>query len=256
MNRISKLLTSKKTNILSIYFTAGYPAIDDTISIIRELDKAGVDMIEIGMPFSDPVADGPVIQRSSETALHNGMSLNILFSQLEKVRDLTDIPLVIMGYINPFFRFGMENFVIRCRETGIDGTIIPDLPVEEYLESYRSLYDENEIFNIFLISPQTPNERICYLDGLSKGFLYMVSSSSTTGSKNGFDNTQTDYFARIRELNLKTSTITGFGISDRNTFKQACNYSSGAIIGSAFIRALDMEGNIKNNIRQFIKTIR
>lgn len=256
MNRIEKLFTGKKKNILSIYFTAGYPLLDDTLTIIRELDNAGVDLIEIGMPFSDPVADGPVIQRSSEKALQNGISLNLLFKQLEKVRSVTDIPLILMGYINPFFRFGMEDFIKKCSETGIDGTIIPDLPVEEYLGSYASLYEKNNIFNIFLISPQTPVERIRYLDAISKGFLYLVSTSSTTGIKKGFDDSQKAYFGKIRDLNLKTPGLIGFGISDKSTFEQACAHSGGAIIGSAFIKALDEKGDLVENIKRFIKSIK
>ena len=256
MNRIEKLFTAKEKNILSIYFTAGYPGINDTLTIIKELDNAGVDLIEIGMPFSDPVADGPVIQRSSEKALQNGMSLNLLIKQLEKVRSVTDIPLILMGYINPFFRFGMEEFIKKCTETGIDGTIIPDLPVEEYLASYAALYEKNNIFNIFLISPQTPVERIKYLDTISKGFLYMVSTSSTTGIKKGFDNSQKEYFRKIRDLNLKSPGLIGFGISDKSTFEQACAYSEGAIIGSAFIKALDEKGDLAENTKRFIKSIK
>jgi tryptophan synthase alpha chain len=255
MNRIEQLF-SKKKNILSIYFTAGYPEINDTLTIIKELDKAGVDLIEIGMPFSDPVADGPVIQRSSETALRNGMSLNLLFKQLEKVRTITDIPLIIMGYINPFFRFGMENFIKKCYETGIDGTIIPDLPVEEYLDSYSSLYEKHNIYNILLVSPQTPDKRIIYLDSISKGFLYLVSTSSTTGVKKGFDNSQTEYFGRVKALNLKTPGLIGFGISDRESFELACSHSSGAIIGSAFIKALNEEGDLEDNIGRFIRFLK
>jgi tryptophan synthase alpha chain len=256
MNLIEKLFTGAKKNILSIYFTAGYPLLNDTIPIIKALNNAGVDMIEIGMPFSDPVADGPVIQRSSEKALQNGMSLNILFKQLEKVREITDIPLILMGYINPFFRFGMENFIKKCSETGIDGTIIPDLPVEEYLGSYASDYARNGIFNIFLISPQTPDERIKYLDSISKGFLYMVSTSSTTGIKNGFDDSQEAYFSKVRNLNLKTPGLIGFGISDKQTFKQACEYSNGAIIGSAFIKALDESDDLSEDIKKFVSRIK
>ena len=216
---------------------------------------AGVDLIEIGMPFSDPVADGPVIQRSSEKALQNGMSLNLLFRQLEKVRSVTDIPLILMGYINPFFRFGMEDFIKKCSETGIDGTIIPDLPVEEYLGSYASLYEKNNIFNIFLISPQTPFERVKYIDTISKGFLYIVSTSSTTGMKKGFDNSGTAYFRMIKDLNLKTPGLIGFGISDKSTFEQACAYSGGAIIGSAFINALDEKGDLAENTKRFIRSV-
>ncbi len=256
MNRIDKLFSSKTRNILSVYFTAGYPGVDDTIPIITELDLAGADMIEIGMPFSDPVADGPIIQKSSEKALRNGMSLNLLFAQLEKVRSVTDIPLIIMGYINPFFRFGMENFIKKCSETGIDGTIIPDLPPGEYLESYEKMYESNGLYNIFLISPQTPSDRIRYLDSISRGFLYMVSTSSTTGIKKGFDDSSLEYFRRVEELNLKTPCLTGFGISDKPTFDQACAFSGGAIIGSAFIRALDESSDLSANIRKFVRIIK
>jgi len=256
MNRIEKLFKTKKKNILSIYFTAGYPELNHTLSIIRELDKSGVDMIEIGMPFSDPVADGPVIQRSSEKALHNGISLNLLFEQLARVREITDLPLIFMGYINPVFKFGVENFLHKCSETGIDGTIIPDLPVEEYRKSYESFFEKYNILNIFLISPQTPNERIGYLDSIAKGFLYMVSTTSTTGATNNFDDSQMTYFKKINDLNLKTPRLIGFGISNKVTFNQACDYSNGAIIGSAFIRSLDEDGTLPETIHRFIGQIR
>lgn len=256
MNRIEKLFKTKKKNILSIYFTAGYPELNHTLSIIRELDKSGVDMIEIGMPFSDPVADGPVIQRSSEKALHNGISLNLLFEQLAHVREITDLPLIFMGYINPVFKFGVENFLHKCSETGIDGTIIPDLPVEEYRKSYEPLYEKYNILNIFLISPQTPNERITYIDSIAKGFIYMVSTTATTGATNNFDDSQMTYFKKISDLNLKTSRLIGFGISNKVTFNQACDYSNGAIIGSAFIRSLDENGPLPEIIHRFVGKIR
>lgn len=256
MNRIERLFRSRNNNILSIDFTAGFPQLDDTLSIIRELDKYGVDMIEIGMPFSDPVADGPIIQQSSEKALKNGMSLNLLFTQLEKIRKMTDIPLILMGYINPFFRFGIENLLERCIETGIDGTIIPDLPVEEYMGSYETMFDRSGIINIFLLTPQTPPERITYLDSISKGFLYIVSTSSTTGTRSGFDSSQPDYFRKIRDLNLKTPGLIGFGISDKESFDLACTYANGAIIGSAFIKSLDEKGTLSENIERFIRILK
>ena len=256
MNRIDKLFTNNRKKILSIYFTAGYPELNDTVKIIKELDEAGADLIEIGMPFSDPVADGPVIQRSSEKALKNGMTLELLFSQIEKVRNITDIPLILMGYINPFFRYGMESFIRKCSETGIDGTIIPDLPPDEYLRSYDSLYASYGICNIFLISPQTPAERIQYLDSISKGFLYLVSTSSTTGIKNGIDETQVEYFEKVKGLNLKTPLLTGFGISDRSSFMRACEYSNGAIVGSAFVKTLDKNDSLEDKIRNFITSFR
>jgi tryptophan synthase alpha chain len=256
MNRINKLFENRKQKILSVYFTAGFPELNDTLSIIRELDKSGVDMIEIGMPFSDPVADGPVIQRSSEQALRNGMTLNLLFEQLSDLRKITEIPVILMGYINPAFRFGVENFLRKCRETGIDGTIIPDLPEEEFRESYESLFEKYNILNIFLVSPQTPDERIQYLDRISKGFLYIVSTTATTGGTNSIDQTRLNYFRKVNDLKLKTPGLIGFGISDKTSYDQACEFSSGVIIGSAFIRALDEKGSLTENIHQFVRTIR
>jgi tryptophan synthase alpha chain len=256
MNRIERLFQVKKQNILSIYFTAGYPALNDTLRTIQELDKTGVDMIEIGMPFSDPIADGVVIQRSNEKALSNGMTLKLLFKQLAWVREITDLPLILMGYINPVFRFGMDKFLHKCQKTGIDGIIIPDLPVEEYRVSYEALFEKYNIFNIFLISPQTPYERITYLDSISKGFLYMVSTSATTGPISNFYESQITYFKKVNGLNLKTPRLIGFGISNNETFIQACNYANGAIIGSSFIRALDGNGTLPDNIHRFIRKIR
>jgi tryptophan synthase alpha chain len=256
MNRIDKLFKNKRDNILSIYFTAGYPELNHTLTIIKELDKSGVDMIEIGMPFSDPVADGPVIQQSSEKALRNGISLNLLFRQLNQVREITDLPLIIMGYINPIFKFGIENFLVRCRETGIDGVIIPDLPVDEYLKSYKVLFENNKILNIFLISPQTPEERILYLDSIAEGFLYLISTSATTGTTNNFDNIQIAYFEKVNSLNLNSPRLIGFGISDKDTYLRACEYSNGAIIGSAFIKSLDKTGPLPENINGFIRKLR
>jgi tryptophan synthase alpha chain len=256
MNRIEKLFKTKNKNILSIYFTSGYPELNSTVSVITELAKSGIDMIEIGIPFSDPVADGPVIQRSSEKALKNGMSLNILFEQLRNVREITDIPLLLMGYINPVFKFGFENFLRKCSETGIDGTIIPDLPVETYREEYESLFHKYGIENIFLLTPQSPVKRIRYLDSISNGFLYMVSTTATTGTINHFDDSQINYFNRIRTLDLKTPRLIGFGISDKTTFNLACDYSNGVIIGSAFIRSLDDPGFLSENTQRFLQKIR
>jgi tryptophan synthase alpha chain len=255
MNRIDNLFENKKGNILSIFFTAGYPQLNDTLSIIKELDKSGVDMIEIGLPFSDPVADGPVIQRSSEKALLNGMSLNTLFEQLKPVREITNIPLILMGYINPVFKYGVEKFLQKCEETGIDGTIIPDLPVEEYLQSFEEKFIKHNVLNIFLISPQTPVGRIKYLDGIARGFLYILSTSSTTGATNTFSDSRISYFKKLNDLNLKTPMLVGFGISDKTTFDMACNYSKGAIIGSAFIKTLDKSGPYPEIIANFTGSI-
>jgi len=256
MNRIQTLFRTKKKNMLSIYFTAGYPALNDTLRIIRELDKFSADMIEIGMPFSDPIADGPVIQASSQKALVNGMNVMLLFDQLKDVRDLTDIPLILMGYLNPVLKFGMDRFLQKCNETGIDGLIIPDLPVEEYMEIYRSEFEKHDIFNIFLITPQTPDERIVHLDYLTKGFLYMVSTAATTGAINTFGDEQISYFRRIEALNLKSPRLVGFGISNHETYAHACKYSNGVIAGSAFIRSIEEEGSLAENVKKFISLIR
>ena len=254
MNRIEKLFSKKDKKVLSVYFTAGYPQLNDTFEIIKELDRAGADLIEIGMPFSDPVADGPVIQKSSEEALLNGMSIKLLFEQLAEIRKVTEIPLILMGYINPIYKYGIEDFLTKCSETGVDGTVIPDLPAEEYL-AYDVLFKKHNIFNIFLIAPQTPPERIRFLDSISRGFIYMVSSSSTTGSKSSFDSAQISYFERTSNLKIKSPLMIGFGISDKASFDNACNYADGAIIGSAFIRTLDNKGNIQQRVSRFIKQI-
>jgi tryptophan synthase alpha chain len=256
MNRIEKLFQTKKQNILSIYFTAGYPALNDTLRTIHGLNIAGVDMIEIGMPFSDPVADGPVIQRSNEKALSNGMNLNLLFEQIARVREITDLPLILMGYLNPVYKFGIESFLCKCEKTGIDGVIIPDLPVEEYRISYEGLFNRSNILNIFMISPQTPDERIKILDSVSKGFLYMVSTSATTGAINKFDESSLAYFRKVDDLNLTTPRLIGFGISNNDTFFQVCNFANGAIIGSSFIRALEGNGGLAENINEFILKIK
>lgn len=256
MNRIDQLFQTKKGNILSIYFTAGYPSIDSTVSIIKYLEEAGVDMIEIGIPFSDPLADGPVIQHSSNIALINGMSISLLFRQLSDIRKQVTIPVILMGYINPILKFGMENFCRNCHSVGIDGIILPDLPPEIFIKEYSDLFELNGLFNIFLISPQSENARIRFIDNISKGFIYMVSSSSTTGIKEGFSADQSAYFKRIDEMNLKNPRLTGFGISDNRSFNTACKTSEGAIIGSAFIKMLEKSGPDQENIRKFISKLR
>ncbi|WP_299337092.1 tryptophan synthase subunit alpha [uncultured Psychroserpens sp.] len=237
MNRIqSKLQEDKK--LLSIYFSAGYPNLNDTVSIIQNLEKSGVDMIEIGLPFSDPLADGPTIQASSTQALENGMTTQILFDQLKDIRNSVSIPLIIMGYFNPMLQYGVEDFCKQCQEIGIDGLIIPDLPVDVFNEQYKTIFDKYGLINVFLITPQTSVERIQFIDSLSNGFIYMVSSASVTGSSSGFGDEQTSYFKRIANMKLKNPQIVGFGISDHKTFKQATQYAKGAIIGSAFIKYL------------------
>lgn len=253
MNRINKKLKEEK-KLLSIYFTAGYPSLNDTASIIKQLEYSGVDMIEIGLPFSDPLADGPTIQESSTAALHNGMTTKKLFEQLEGIRDTVDIPLIIMGYFNPMMQYGVEAFCAKCQELGIDGLILPDLPVAEYDLHYRDIFEKYGLVNVFLITPQTSEERIRFIDEVSNGFIYMVSSASVTGSTSGFGNTQEDYFKRIESMNLKNSQIVGFGINNAETFTQATKTAKGAIIGSAFIKMLTKEG--KKGIDAFVKGIR
>ena len=251
-NRITSLLHQKGENILSIYFTAGYPELNDTKRIIEELERCGADLIEIGMPFSDPVADGPVIQHSSEVALSNGMTINLLFEQLKEIRKTVSVPLILMGYLNPVMQFGIEEFCLKCKETGIDGTIIPDLPLEVYQEEYKEIFEKYSLSNIFLITPQTPEQRIRMIDLLSNGFIYMVSSSSTTGVKESGDNEQIAYFERIRSMNLRSKQLIGFGISDKASFERAAQYANGAIIGSAFVTALAGEMPIEDKVNAFM----
>ena len=253
MNRINKVLKEKK-DILSIYFTAGYPNIDDTIEIIKQLDRSKVDMIEIGLPFSDPLADGPTIQESSTKALKNGMNTSKLFEQLKNIRTITDIPIIIMGYFNPILQYGVDNFCEDCKKNGVDGLIIPDLPMDVYLKQYQEIFKKQNLLNMFLITPQTSNERIRLIDEISNGFIYMVSSSSITGSEKSYGEEQKIYFKRINDLKLKSSLLIGFGISNNNNFKEAINHSQGAIIGSAFIKYIAQNGVYK--ILDFINKIR
>lgn len=252
MNRINQKLEENK-KILSIYFTAGFPNLNDTVSIIEKLEESGVDMIEIGLPFSDPLADGPTIQESSAQALRNGMTSEILFEQLKNIRKSVQIPLIIMGYFNPILQYGVENFCEKCAEIGIDGLIIPDLPVEVYHEKYQTTFDQFNLINVFLITPQTSEERIRFIDNISNGFIYMVSSASVTGAKNSFGEEQTDYFQRIQKMNLKSPQIIGFGISNRETFETAAKFAKGAIIGSAFVKF--MAENPLGKTEEFIRRI-
>jgi tryptophan synthase alpha chain len=256
MNRIDKLFREKKAHILSVYFTAGYPCLDSTARIVRALSDSGADMIEIGMPFSDPMADGPVIQRSNEKALQNGMTLKLLFDQLSDIRNGVKIPLLLMGYLNPVIQFGVENFCIQCKRIGIDGVILPDLPPLVYYEEYLRIFNKYNIHNILLISPQSSSERISTIDKISRGFIYMVSSSSVTGSKGNFSEDQMAYFKRVSEMNLVNPCLIGFGISNRETFINAGKYARGGIIGSAFVKILAMNGTETENISQFIKEIK
>ena len=253
MNRINQIF-ERRENLLSIYFTAGFPRIDDTVKIIKELDKSQVDIIEIGLPFSDPLADGPTIQKSSEKALSNGMTTNLLFDQLKDLRKISDIPVVIMGYFNPILQYGIEKFCSNCKDVGIDGLIIPDLPADIFKKNYKIIFEKYKLNMMFLITPQTSNERISLIDDLSKGFIYMVSSYSVTGAKDSFDKYQIEYFKRIKKLNLSNPLLIGFGISNKKTFQTACQNSNGAIIGSAYIKYIENHG--VSRTRDFIKLIK
>lgn len=253
MNRINKKL-QEEGKLLSIYFTAGYPELGDTVPIIKALEKHGVDMIEIGLPFSDPLADGPTIQESSTAALQNGMSTELLFEQLQGIREEVELPLIIMGYFNPVLQFGVEAFCARCAEVGVDGLILPDLPLDVYQDEYEAIFKQYGLLNMFLITPQTSEARIRQIDEASEGFIYMVSSASTTGAKAGFGSEQKDYFTRISGMLLKHPQIVGFGISNSNTFEEATRLAKGAIIGSAFIKFLTNEG--KENIGSFVESIK
>lgn len=240
MNRINKLFSNKPHGLLSIYFCAGHPTLDGTVETIVTLAQNGVDMIEIGIPFSDPMADGIVIQNASSQALSNGMTLKLLFSQLDGIRKSVDIPLLLMGYLNPIMHFGFESFCRECSKVGIDGIIIPDLPFDDYLSDYKPISDRYGLRIIMLITPETSEERIRLIDTHTDGFIYMVSSASTTGAQKEFSSINESYFSRINSMGLRNPRMTGFGISNRKTFESAIHNSSGGIIGSKFVSLLDM----------------
>lgn len=254
MNRINKLFQNKNKNILSIYFTAGFPDLEDTVPVLKALQKNGVDLVEIGIPFSDPMADGVVIQQSSHTALKNGMSIRKLFSQLTEIRESISIPLIMMGYLNPIMQFGFENFCKECKRVEVDGMIIPDLPMADYLAEYKSVADKYGLEFIFLITPETSAERIREIDENTNGFIYMVSSASITGTQRSF-NKQTDYFNRINAMNLKNPRLIGFGVSNKATKEMVFNYSSGAIIGSAFIKAINETKNVETAVKLLLENL-
>jgi tryptophan synthase alpha chain len=255
MNRINQLFKEKKNNILSIYYTAGYPGLGDTVAIAEALQESGADMLEIGFPYSDPVADGPVIQATSKQALDNGMDLNLLFEQLKELRRKVTIPVLLMGYVNPVLQYGVENFCKACADAGIDGCIVPDLPMYEYEELYKDVFLKNGLLNIFLVTPQTSEDRIRKIDALSDGFIYLLSASATTGKNLDVSDVTTTYFSRIAAMELNNPTLIGFGISSKETFEKACRYSNGGIIGTAFVKALE-NGDLKENIAGFMKMFR
>lgn len=255
-NRITGLLAHKSSGLLNIYFTAGFPKLGDTIVVLEALESAGADLVEIGMPYSDPVADGETIQQSNQQALENGMSLKILFEQLADCRSRVTMPILLMGYINPVLQFGVEAFCQKCQEVGVDGVILPDLPLDLYLDEYESVFRQYGILNIFLITPQTSDERIRLIDEHSEGFIYMVSSASITGSTKGVSEQMLAYFDRINAMNLRNPRFIGFGIKDHDTFRMASQHANGAFIGSAFIRLLQEYGADSGKINQFVKSIK
>jgi tryptophan synthase alpha chain len=254
MSRIDDLFKKKKNNILNVYCTAGYPQLNSTLPIMKALEKYGADLIELGMPYSDPLADGPVIQASSSVALHNGMTISTLFEQLKDFRNDINVPVVLMGYLNPLLQYGFEKFCAKAAEVGIDGLIIPDIPMYEYEKEYSAIIKKYGLDFIFLVTPETSEERIKKLDSLSSGFLYAVSSSSLTGSDKDFSTVET-YLQKLQLLNLKNPVLVGFGIKDKATFGTACRYANGAIIGSAYIKALDRAEIIEEKTKFFLEGI-
>lgn len=256
MNRLNQLFNTKKQDLLSIYFTAGYPALNTTVDIAEALEKAGADFLEVGFPYSDPVADGPVIQGSSQQALENGMTLNVLFEELKELRKKVTIPIILMGYCNPMVQYGVERFCKTAAEVGVDGVIVPDLPMYEYENLYKDTFAKYGLSNIFLVTPQTSEDRIRKIDELSNSFIYLLSSSSITGGSLNVSDTIEAYYKRIKAMQLKNPLIIGFGISNNISYKKACEYANGAIVGSAFVKYLGSRPDYLAGIGEFIGTIR
>ncbi len=254
MNRIDTLFSKKKSAVLNVYCTAGYPALESTAEVLAALQKHGAHLIEIGMPYSDPLADGPVIQQSNMHALLNGMSIQVLFNQLKYIRQTVQVPLVLMGYMNPIMQYGLQKFCADAQAVGIDGIILPDLPMYEFENEYRQLFQQHGLHFIFLITPETGEERIRKIDSLSTGFIYAVSSSSTTGNNKPIES-QEAYFKKLQQMNLSNPILVGFGIKDKQTFEAACRYSNGAIIGSAYIKALANTTDIDSITKEFLNNI-
>ena len=255
-HRLTELFQRETKDILSVYYTAGYPQLNDTVRIAEYLEQAEADVIEIGMPYSDPLADGPTIQQSGMQALKNGMTISILFEQLQNIRATVSLPLILMGYLNPALQYGLDRFCEQCQRVGVDALIIPDLPMQEYLDEYKALFESYGLYNIFLISPQTSEARIRLIDEHSHGFIYVVSSASITGAKAGITDEQIAYFERIKKMELQHPTLIGFGISSRETFQTACQHAQGAIIGSAFIKVLAESNELAPDIHRFVKQIK
>lgn len=254
-NRIDQLFAGNKKGVLNIYCTAGFPELNDTLPVMKALQQNGADMIELGMPFSDPLADGPVIQDSSTRAIRNGMSLRVLFEQLKDFRKDIHVPVLLMGYLNPVLLYGIENFCKKCAEVGIDGLILPDLPMDEYESDYKEMFEQYGLHLVFLVTPETKEERIRKIDNVSRGFIYAVSSSSTTGTDKNMGNQQ-QYFEKLEALKLKNPVMIGFGIKDKATFDAASAHSNGGIIGTAFIRAIENASNLEASIKAFIAGVK
>jgi tryptophan synthase alpha chain len=256
MNRIHKLFSDKKKNILSIFYTAGFPKLNDTVPIASALEEAGADIIEIGIPFSDPVADGPTIQASNKIALDNGMNVKLLLQQVREIRKTVNLPIILMGYLNPVMQYGIERFVADAADAGVDGLILPDMPMDVFQHEYKELFDNAGLTNTFLISPTTSEDRIRKIDALTSGFIYAVSASSTTGAKGDFAKEQISYFERLQVMKLKNPFLIGFGISNNQTFNAASAYCNGAIVGSAFINLLKESSDMREDIRRFVAGIK
>jgi tryptophan synthase alpha chain len=252
-NKLTELLKDKPQNLLNIFFTAGYPQLEDTTTLLTALENANVDLVEIGIPFSDPLADGPTIQESSKIALENGMSIEKLFSQLEK--HSPKVPVLLMGYLNPIMQYGIEAFCKRCQEVGVDGLIVPDLPMYIYQTEFKEVFEKYNISNIFLVTPQTSEKRIREIDDNSNGFIYAVSSASTTGTKADFS-AAADYLGTLRDMNLKTPILTGFNIKNKKNFNDACKFVDGAIIGSEFIRQIQNAPDLAEKVSEFVFSIK
>jgi tryptophan synthase alpha chain len=255
-NRITELFSKKKSNLLNVYYTAGFPKLDDTIAIAKALEKGGADLIEIGIPFSDPVADGPTIQASNKVAIDNGMNVPLLLEQVRTIRKDVKLPIILMGYLNPVMQYGIEKFVKDAAAAGVDGLILPDMPIYVYEEEYKDLFHEHNLCNTFLISPTTSEERIRKIDAATHGFIYAVSSSSITGAKGEFSKEQVMYFEGLKNLKLNNPFMIGFGISSNESFKKAATYSAGAIVGSAFITLLGQTKDLDKDIQEFVKSLK
>lgn len=256
MNRIDQLFAAKQHDILSVYYPAGFPQLENTLPILSELQRQGVDMVELGIPFSDPMADGVVIQQAATRSLANGMSVKTLFEQIATMRDSITIPVVLMGYLNPILHFGFEKFCKMCQQVGVDGLIIPDLPFKEYMENFKAIAEQYDIKMIMFISPETSPERVHLIDSHSSGFIYMVSSAGTTGAQQSFEEAKLAYFERIAAMQLQHPRLIGFGVSNAETYRAACDHSCGAIVGSHFVKLLEQEATIEGAVSALVSQFR